>query len=345
MPALALERDIARRAATKGSLTRAMLATLVAMLSAPAMAETAPVPMVTVDHHVHVHSPAILTFLPTYCASPTRTSPCPADFMRPLTIADLLRAMDAAGIRRAKIMSTAYLAESPFMGSLVPNHADLVRAANDFTVGLARQYPDRIEAYVGVNPVSPTALGEIARWRGSPLVSGIKLHLANSRFDYHDPAHVKMLAEVFAAAADQHRRIMIHMRNGATGYGAEEARIFLRDVLPAARDTPVQIAHAAGWGGVDAPTLAALSVFADTCEAKRVTCANLTFDLAAINPGKVSAADQIALVALARRIGIEHFVPASDWPFETDLKAYYAALATLPFTPAEWTTIVHNVGR
>jgi predicted TIM-barrel fold metal-dependent hydrolase len=295
-----------------------------------------------VDHHVHVHSPAILAFLPAYCASPTRTSKCDPDFSRPLSAEDLLHAMDAAGIKRAWIMSTAYLAESPLMGELVPNHAEIVRAANDFTVDLARRHPDRFDAYIGVNPVSPTALGEIARWRGNPHVAGIKLHLANSRFDYHDPEQVKQLAAVFHAAVNQRQRIMIHMRNGATGYGAEEARIFVRDVLPAGRGTKIQIAHVAGWGGIDAPTLAALSVFADACEADRVSCNNLTFDLAAIRPEKVSPADQAALVALMRRIGTDHFVTASDWPFSLDLKAYYASLARLPLTQQEWQGIVHN---
>jgi predicted TIM-barrel fold metal-dependent hydrolase len=299
---------------------------------------------VIVDHHVHVHSPAILAFLPAYCASPTRTSKCDPDFARPLAAEDLLRAMDAAGIKRAWLMSTAYLAESPLMGELVPNHAEIVRAANDFTVDLARRYPDRFDAYIGINPVSPTAPGEIARWRGNPHVAGIKLHLANSRFDYHDPEQVKRLAAVFRAAVDQHLRIMIHMRNGATGYGAEEARIFVRDVLPAGRGTKVQIAHVAGWGGIDAPTLAALGVFADTCEADRAACRDLTFDLAAIRPEKVSRADQATLVALMRRIGVDHFVAASDWPFSLDLKAYYASLAMLPLTPQEWDRIAHGDG-
>jgi predicted TIM-barrel fold metal-dependent hydrolase len=314
------------------------------LAAASSAAGASPAAEVIVDHHVHVHSPAILAFLPAYCASPTRTSKCDPDFSRPLSAEDLLRAMDAAGIKRAWIMSTAYLAESPLMGELVPNHAEIVRAANDFTVDLARRHPDRFDAYIGVNPVSPTALGEIARWRGNPNMAGIKLHLANSRFDYHDPEQVKQLAAVFHAAVDQHQRIMIHMRNGATGYGADEARIFVRDVLPSGRGTKVQIAHVAGWGGIDAATLAALGVFADACEADRAVCGNLTFDLAAIRPEKVSPADQATLVALMRRIGMDHFVAASDWPFSLDLKAYYASLATLPLTPQEWQGIAHRDG-
>ncbi|UIJ46360.1 amidohydrolase [Sphingomonas cannabina] len=302
-------------------------------------------PAVLVDHHVHVHSPAILAFLPAYCASPGRTSKCDPEFTSPLTVTDLLRAMDAAGIRRARVMSTAYLAESPMMVPPVPDHAEIVRKANDFTVALARAHPDRLEAYIGVNPLTATALPEIERWRGDRHVAGIKLHLANSRFDYHRPDQVRMLTETLRAAAAAHLRIMIHMRNRATGYGAEEARIFVDQVLPAARGTTVQIAHAAGWGGIDAATLDALGVFAGACEQDRTLCADLYFDLAAIKPAEASGQDKAALVALIRRIGPGHFLPASDWPFARDLGAYYAALATLPLSEIEWRTIAHNVGR
>ncbi|WP_160296874.1 amidohydrolase family protein [Sphingomonas sp. ERG5] len=300
-------------------------------------------PAVIVDHHVHVHSPAILPILSAYCASPGRTSKCDPDFSSPLTADDLLRAMDAAGIKRARVMSTAYLAESPFMTPPAPDHVAIMRAANDFTVALARAHPDRLDAYIGVNPITSTALPEIERWRDNHHVAGLKLHLANARFDYHRPDQVMMLAAVFRATASAHLRIMVHMRNQAAGYGAEEARIFLRDVLPAARGTNVQIAHAAGWGGIDRPTLAALGVFADACERDRAMCANLRFDLVAIKPGTVSNEDRAALVALMRKIGLSHFVPASDWPFARDLGAYYAAFETLPLTSAEWRQIASNI--
>lgn len=324
---------------------RLAIAAAALLSAAPLGAADRPPPAVAVDHHVHVHSPAILAFLPAYCASPGRTAKCDPEFTSPLTVADLLRAMDAAGIRRVRVMSTAYLAESPMMVPPAPDHAEIVRRANDFTVALARADPDRLEAYIGVNPLTPTALPEIERWRSDRYVAGIKLHLANSRFDYHRPDHVRMLAETFRAATSSHFRIMIHMRNQATGYGAEEARIFVDEVLPAARGTTVQIAHAAGWGGIDAATLDALGVFADACERDRTRCADLYFDLAAIKPAEASDQDKAALVALIRRIGPEHFLPASDWPFARDLDAYYAALATLPLSEAEWRTIARNVGR
>ena len=185
---------------------------------------------------------------------------------------------------------------------------------------------------------------EIDRWHGDRNVAGVKLHLANSRFDYHQPDQVKALAATVRAATAARLRIMVHMRNRAAGYGAEEARIFLRDVLPAAHGTTVQIAHAAGWGGIDSATLDALGVFADACEQDRGRCANLYFDLAAITPGAATSQNKTALVGLMRRIGIDHFLPASDWPFARDLRAYYAGLATLPLTRSEWRRIARNTG-
>jgi predicted TIM-barrel fold metal-dependent hydrolase len=316
----------------------------VLLTTAPLSAAERKTPAVAVDHHVHVHSPAILAFLPGYCDSPGRTSKCDPEFSNPLTVTDLLRAMDAAGIRRARLMSTAYLAESPMMVPPAPDHAEIVRKANDFTVALARDHPGRLEAYIGVNPLTATALVEIDRWRGDRNVAGVKIHLANSRFDYHRPDQVKALAATMRAAASARLRIMIHMRNRAAGYGAEDARIFVDQLLPAAHGTTVQIAHAAGWGGIDSATLDALGVFADACEQRRVDCANLYFDLAAMKPGAASAQDKAALVGLMRRIGLDHFLPASDWPFARDLRAYYAELAALPLTRSEWKGIARNVG-
>jgi predicted TIM-barrel fold metal-dependent hydrolase len=327
------------------TLTRALAIAAALSIGAPLHAARGKPVSVTVDHHVHVRSPAIQAIMPAYCASAGKSSFCDNALAGSPSVDDLLRTMDAAGIRRARLMSTAYMAESPIMTAPLPDHVEIVRAANDFTVALARARPDRFEAYIAVNPVTSTALPEIARWRGDPHVAGLKLHLANSRFDYHNPEHVKALAEVFRAAASAHLRIMAHIRQGATGYGAPEARIFLNEILPSARGTTVQLAHIAGWGSIDTPTLDALGVFAGACEQDRSTCANLYFDLAAIDPAIVSDDKKIALVGLMRRIGLRHFVPASDWPVTRDLAAYYAALATLPLTPAEWKRVAHNVGR
>lgn len=310
---------------------------------APAPAEGAATP-VRVDHHMHVHSPAILAFMPGYCASPGRIGACPEEFTKPYTPEDLLAQMDRAGIRRGLIMSSGYLAESPMMQPPVANHAEILRAANDFTVGLAERYPDRFAAFIGIDPITDTALPEIARWKDNPHVTGIKLHLTNSDVDLRNPEHVRRLVAVFRAAADAHFAIMIHMRTRATDYGSKDVRIFLEQILPAAGDTPVQIAHAAGWGGIDINTLSALDAFADALDANPEIGANLYFDLAAVWKPDTPADDRAALIRLIRRIGPSHFVAASDWPFSGDLADYYGQVyPMLGLTAHEWEIIRSNV--
>ncbi|MFT4254572.1 MAG: amidohydrolase family protein [Caulobacter sp.] len=293
-----------------------------------------------VDHHMHVHSPAILGILPAYCASPLRAGPCDPKFTAPLTADDALKAMDAAGIGQGWLMSTAYLAESP-LAEPVPDAPRVVRQANDFTVGLARTRPDRFAAFVSVNPTAPDALAEIARWKGDRAVTGLKLHLTNSDVDLRNPDHVAKLAAVFRAARGNGWTIMIHMRTRAADYGACDVRVFLDQVLPAAGDTPVVIAHAAGWGGIDAVTLDALGAFADAFERNPAAVRNVRFDLAQVFKDRATPDQRAKMAALIRRIGPDRFVAGSDWPFAGDLKSYFASAYAGPeLSPDEWAKIL-----
>lgn len=179
--------------------TAALCSVAVFALSAPRTTQaTEPV---GTDHHVHVHAPQILAFLPEYCASPGRIGPCDEAFTRPLTVTDLLADMDEAGVRRAWMMSTGYLAESPMMTPPLSDAPALVHAANVFTVGQARSHPDRLVAFIGVNPLTPTALAEIAAWKDDRFAAGVKIHLTNSDVDLRDPDQVFRLAAVFDAAS------------------------------------------------------------------------------------------------------------------------------------------------
>ncbi|MBO9498691.1 MAG: amidohydrolase family protein [Novosphingobium sp.] len=295
-----------------------------------------------VDHHLHVHSPAIVGFLPRFCK--TLPDGCDPEFANRKTVDDLLAQMDAAGVRGGALLSTGYLAESAFVDPADPAHAAILHDANVFTEQAARTHPDRLMAFVSVNPLTPTALPELARWKGDPFVTGVKLHLTNSGVDLRNPEHVRKLAAVFRAAAADRFAIVIHMRGERADYGAQDARIFLRDVLPAAGNATVQIAHAGGWGGLDAGTLGALGAFADAIRAKPALRRTLYFDLAGVWDKDSSPADMAQLVLLIRRIGLRQFLPASDWPFAPDLTAYYGKdYPRLPLTGAEWSTIRGNV--
>jgi predicted TIM-barrel fold metal-dependent hydrolase len=323
-----------------------LVAALCSVLPAQSPAEISPqLTPVYVDHHVHLNSPAIEAFLPDFCASISRFGKCDPALTAPHSVNDLLSEMARAGIRRALVMSDGYLAESPMMD---PQRADtvvLLRAANDWTVGLARRDPQQFAAFIAVDPIRPTALPEIERWHGDPAVTGIKLHLTASGVDLRRDADITALAAVFRAAAEDRFAVMIHLRTQRMDYGAADVRRFVAEVLPAAGNTPVQIAHAGGWGGIDAATLSALGAFADAATADPLRFRHVWFDLSGVWTDKSTVADKQALVTLIRRIGPKHFLPASDWPYNGDdlTDDYNRVYPELPLTPREWAIIRSNV--
>ncbi|KAK0351075.1 hypothetical protein LTR94_026440, partial [Friedmanniomyces endolithicus] len=295
---------------------------------------------VVTDHHVHVHSPQILAFLPAYCSSPGRIGACDEAFVKPLTVTDLLADMDEAGVRHAYMMSTGYLAESPMMVPARSDAPELVHAANAFTVEQARTHPDRLVAFIGLNPLTSTALAEIEAWKDEPYAAGVKLHLTNSGVDLRDPAQVRKLAAVFEAASRNRMAVMIHMRTRAEDYGAQDVRVFLDQVLPKAQGVPVTIAHSGGWGGLDDNTWSAMQAFADAIKADPSLSSSLYFDLAQVFDAETSEADLEKLVVLMREIGVDRFVAGSDWPFSGSLRSYFdEAMARLPLTPSEMTRL------
>jgi predicted TIM-barrel fold metal-dependent hydrolase len=114
------------------------------------------------------------------------------------------------------------------------------------------QYPDRLRAFCSVNPLKAYALEELERCSRHPqLRTGLKLHFGNSDVDYDNPEKVAQVKRVFAAANGHRMPIAVHMHASLDmkrKYGAEQVRVFLDEIVPAAADVPVQIAHLAGAG-------------------------------------------------------------------------------------------------
>jgi uncharacterized protein len=222
-------------------------------VSAIAGAQQAPV----ADHHQHLFSPAVAALIsPAPPAAPAAS----------LTADDLLKLLDEAGIRRAAVLSVGYIWGGP--ARVIENEYDKVKAENDWISQQVGRHPDRLRGFCGVNPLEDYALGEIARCAKDPhLRYGLKLHIGNSVVDYHNAAHIAQLRRVFAAANANRMAIAVHMRASISqkvAYGRAEATIFLNELLPAAPDIPVQIAHLAGAGGYADPLAdQALSVFVD----------------------------------------------------------------------------------
>jgi len=149
---------------------------VVLLCAAPLRAQEAPV----VDHHQHLFSPALAAVM---------SRPAPAPPTAPVTAKDLIALLDAAGIKRAVILSPAYIFEQP--SRKVEDAAPKVRAENDWVSQQVAQYPDRLVGFCGLNPLKDYALDELARCaKDVNLRNGLKLHFGNSVVDYHNPQHI-----------------------------------------------------------------------------------------------------------------------------------------------------------
>jgi predicted TIM-barrel fold metal-dependent hydrolase len=229
-----------------------------------------PVPLA--DHHQHLFSPELAALM---------TTTTPVAGVKPRAAADLIEQLDAAGVDRAVILSTAYIFEQP--SRRADHAAEKLKRDNDWTSKQVAQFPDRLIGFCGLNPLKGYALEELARCAADPnLRRGLKLHFGNSVVDYHNPEHIAQVRRVFRAANDRRMAIVAHVRASVTAklpWGREEASIFLNELLPAAPDVVVQVAHLASAGSPqDEGAQQALALFVDAIERNDPRTRNLYFD-------------------------------------------------------------------
>ena len=133
------------------------------------------------DHHQHLFSPELAALM--------SVTP-PVAPVKPRSAADLIQQLDAAGIKRAVVLSTAYIFEQP--SRKADAAAEKVRRDNDWTSAQVARFPDRLIGFCGLNPLKDYALDELERCARDPnLRRGLKLHLGNSVLDYHDAAQIE----------------------------------------------------------------------------------------------------------------------------------------------------------
>ena len=280
-------------------------------------------PQPLVDHHQHFFDPGV-------------------------DAAQLTALLDAAGIRRAVVLSTAYQLGNPNRPP-VKNELEQVRAANDWTAREVARFPERLRGFCGVNPIKDYALGEIARCAKDPhLRTGLKMHFGNSDVDVNDPAHREQLRRVFRAANDTGMAILVHMRSSVTKkrpYGANEARVFLNQLIPAAPDTTIQIAHLAGAGGYNDPGVdEALSVFTAAMASKDRRMARVYFDVSGVCLENWQEHAQVIATRI-RELGVDRILYGSDGAAGGNLppREAWAEFRQLPLSEAEFTAIAGNV--
>jgi predicted TIM-barrel fold metal-dependent hydrolase len=300
-----------------------------------------------VDHHQHLLSPAGAALQNAY----SLRERLPYDLEQPVVGEHLVAMLDRAGIKRAVVLSDAYWFDSPPRARTlrdieVHDVYAAVRAENDWTAREVARFPDRLLGFCSFNPLKEYVLQELDRCAENRTFKGLKLHFAASAVDLKNKHHVERVRRIFEAANAHRLAIIVHVR-GDRSYGREHAEIFLTQLLPAAPDIPVQIAHLWGGDGFSEGALTALIVYADAVSAEHRATTNLYFDvtqLALILRGRKEPLQRMA--TLIRQIGVGRILYGSDGPIFGNVQpseAWGAFRREMPLTGEEFTTIANNI--
>jgi uncharacterized protein len=317
---------------------------LTTLLTASIVVQEAPP---AADHHMHMRSEAMAKAIKR--AVEKVNEPVPPGPFSPQGAAEVLAALDSAGVARAAVLSSAYLFGMPDVG--FENQQASVMAENDYVSREVAKHRERLVGFCSVNPLAEYAMSEVTRCSTLPGMVGLKLHFANSEVDLRKPAHVDRLKAIFREAQRSNRPLIVHMHTRNPDYGAHDARIFIRKVLPEAPTVTVQIAHMAGGGGsYHDGADQALGAFAEAFAAGALRREHILFDLAAVVYPPVGEADNARavrqsharLVNRIRQIGPDRVVFASDWSAFPVRGTIVNLRKWLPLKPDELRIIMDN---
>jgi predicted TIM-barrel fold metal-dependent hydrolase len=283
-----------------------------------------------VDHHQHLMNPTMVD-------SPDKA----------IDAKLLIARLDQAGIQRAVVLSNAFVYGNPRPAPL-DNEYERVKAENDWTLQQAAPYAKRLTVFCSCNPIKDYALAELERCAGDRRFGrGIKLQFAASDVNLDDESDVAKVRRVFEAANAKRMAIVVHMRTRrAKPYGPVQAQTFIDQLLTAAPDVVVQIAHFTGGANPDdTPADEALGTFLDPMERRDPRVKNLYFDLALVFDARTTPERREWLVRRMRAIGAKHLLYGTDGGDPTDPppKDQVQVLRSLPLTRSELRTIERNV--
>jgi predicted TIM-barrel fold metal-dependent hydrolase len=145
-------------------------------------------------------------------------------------------------------------------------------------------------------------------------MTGIKVHLGNAGISLRDAAHLARIQQLFALAERRRAPVLIHMRaRGGTNYGAEDAQIFLENVVSQAPGIDIVVAHlGASSPGYPAQNDEVMAVFAAAAERKDRRMNNLYIDVSANVTNEITPADAALIVQRVRQIGPRRLLYGSD---------------------------------
>lgn len=280
------------------------------------------------DYHQHLVSPAFAPIVKL----PVRDG------------AALVRELDAAGIERAAVLSVGYSFADE--RKALPDPDRLTHEENDWTAAEVARNSPRLFGFCSANPLRAAALAELDRCLGLPGMVGIKLHLGNSGISLRNATHRAALREVFVLAQRRMAPVLVHMRaRGGSNYGAEDARLFLEHVAPAALDTDIIVAHLAGSGpGYPAQNDEVMAAFADAAASKEALLRNVYFDVATNVTEQTTPAEAQLVAQRIRQVGPAHVLYGSDLspPGGSIQRGWEIFRTKVPLTDEEFRQIAGN---
>ena len=304
------------------------------------------------DYHVHIKSAEMATHMEKLCGS---IMTCPGDTVTRATAIDLLQSLDSTVFQRAVIASMGYMASMPELELDEETHKRLTRSENEFALNQAGR-SDQLYGFFGINPLTDYAVEEAEFWKRSGRASGMKLHLANSDFDFFNAEHIHKLQTLLKAVDDPSMGILAHIRTRNPDYGLKDIEVFLKEILPHAPKSTWVIAHAGGWGGYDEATESVLSYLIDAISSGQVDKDRVYLDFAAVIltekfrqklsvPGDVLDEREAAFLKTFRSLNIDNWVFGSDWsPKDDTFEPYYyrKTLLDAGFKERELQAMINN---
>lgn len=255
------------------------------------------------DHHMHLASPDLCR----------RIGEC-LDSNHPPAVyaADAIRVLDAAHVSKGVILSCAYLYGLSSLHLPPGEIKKRTRLENEFTAAEIAKYPKRLVGFLSVDPLQDGAIDELRYWKRKRQFVGLKLHFTASAVHIRNVADRQKVARVIGEGAKENLPMVIHLGGG--DFNGADAELFIREVLPSAADSWVQIAHAGG--GLpqhDGNNLQVLRVFGEHIGAHDPATRHVLFDLSYVPDPAKSSEDAAGLAQQIRKIGLKRFLFGSDF--------------------------------
>jgi predicted TIM-barrel fold metal-dependent hydrolase len=135
---------------------------------------------------------------------------------------------------------------------------------------------------------------------------------------------------------------------GGTNYGAEDAKIFLDEIVPTAPDIEIVIAHLGASGpGYSPQHDEVMAVFGAAADRKDPRMANLYFDVSSNVTDEITPADAGLVAQRIRQVGPRRVLYGSDLtpPGGSIRQGWEIFRTKLPLTAAELQQIANNRTR